>query len=48
MQAAIARRSSEGDALRARLMTVVDTLRNGFAEREIACFGTPSSIVSIR
>ena len=53
MQAAIALeaikivRSSEGDALRARLMTVVDALRNGFAEHGIACLGTPSGIVSI-
>lgn len=40
-------RSGEGDALRARLLVAVGALRDAFAERGIACIGTPSAIVPV-
>ncbi len=40
-------RSAEGDALRTRLMTCVNALRDGFAKEGTACLGDPSPIVLV-
>lgn len=40
-------RSGEGDQMRASLMRAVTALRDGFAERQVACYGTPSAIVPV-
>ena len=40
-------RSAEGDALRQRLTTSVEALRNAFAAQGITCHGSPSPIVLV-